>query len=210
MGWKFLVSTLLCAGACSAQAYEFGGSIGYGEYRDGSIYGAGVQAKAGILNRFAAGAVFGEDLNDYISGETRYLYQDGHPFLSYSGVRTDIQGQSHAVTYDWLFQFRKRDRRFRPYLAGGLGAKGYVIAGPAPYPQPIPNIATLNTIDQWKFAATVGGGVKYKFQEHFLLRVDFLDYITTFPRSQIMPAPHNTARGIFEQFTPLFGISYLF
>jgi hypothetical protein len=25
-----------------------------------------------------------------------------------------------------------------------------------------------------------------------------------------MPAPHNTARGIFEQFTPLFGVSYTF
>jgi hypothetical protein len=43
-----------------------------------------------------------------------------------------------------------------------------------------------------------------------LLRAEFRDYLTTFPRQQIVPAAHNTARGIFEQFTPLFGVSYTF
>jgi hypothetical protein len=43
-----------------------------------------------------------------------------------------------------------------------------------------------------------------------LLRAEFRDYLTTFPKAQIVPAPNNTARGIFEQFTPLFGVSYTF
>ena len=210
MGFKFFAAALLLAGSSLAQDYEFGGAIGYGLYRDGSVYAPGAVAGAGILNRFAAGAVFGEDLYDYVSGEVRYLYQDGHPYLKYDGVRTDIQGQSHAITYDMLFHFKPRGSRFRPFIAGGLGAKDYVIAGPAPYPQPIPNIATLNAVDQWKFVVSVGGGVKYKIQTHVLLRLDFRDYINTFPKAQIMPAPHNTARGVFEQFTPLFGVSYLF
>lgn len=68
----------------------------------------------------------------------------------------------------------------------------------------------MTTTDQWKFAVTVGGGVKYKIQKHVVLRADFLDYITTFPRRQILPAPDNTARGLFEQFTPMFGVSYVF
>jgi outer membrane protein W len=109
-----------------------------------------------------------------------------------------------------LFHFKDREHKFRPFLAAGLGTKGYIIAGPAPYPQPVPSIATLNSTDQWKFATAVGGGVKCRLQEHVLLRIDFLDYITTFPRQQILPAPHNTARGVFEQFTPLFGVSYSF
>jgi opacity protein-like surface antigen len=195
---------------CRAQNYELGGTIGYGIYRDGTIFSPDGEIQAGIRNRFAAGAVFGQDLYDYVSGEIRYLYQDGHPFLSGDGVRSDIQGQSHAVTYDLLFHFRDRSHRFRPFLEGGLGVKDYVIAGPAPSPQAFPNIAILTTADQWKFATTVGGGVKYRIQKHVLLRVDFLDYITTFPKQQIMPAPNNTARGIFEQFTPLFGVSYSF
>jgi hypothetical protein len=42
------------------------------------------------------------------------------------------------------------------------------------------------------------------------LRAELLDYLTTFPRQQIVPAPHNTARGVFQQITPLFGVSYTF
>lgn len=214
MSLKLVATLLLCGGVgipvCWAQNYELGGAGGYGFYHDGTIYAPGSEIQAGIRDRFAAGAVFGQDLYEYVSGEIRYLYQDGHPYLLANGVRTDIQGQSHALTYDVLFHFRERSRKFRPFLAAGLGTKGYVIAGPAPSPQPVPNIATLTTTDQWKFATTVGGGVKYRIQEHVLLRVDFLDYITTFPRRQILPAPNNTARGIFEQFTPLFGVSYIF
>jgi hypothetical protein len=214
VGLKCAAALFLCGGigvqVCRAQNYELGGTIGYGFYRDGTIYAPGADIQAGIRNRFAAGVVLGEDLYNYVSGEIRYLYQDGHPFLLADGVRTDIQGQSHALTYDALFHFRDRSRKFRPFLAAGLGVKDYVIAGPAPSPQPVPNIATLTTTDQLKFATTVGGGFKYRIHQHVLLRVDFLDYITTFPRRQIMPAPNNTARGIFEQFTPLFGVSYVF
>jgi hypothetical protein len=214
VGFKRVAVLLLCGVAGvqigRAQTYEFGGSIGYGIYRDGSIFAPDADIHAGIRNRFAAGAVFGEDLYDYVSGEVRYLYQDGHPFLSGGGARSDIQGQSHALTYDLLFHFRNRSHKFRPFLEGGLGAKDYVIAGPAPSPQLFPNIAALTTVDEWKFATTVGGGIKYRIQQHVLLRVDFLDYMTTFPKRQIMPAPHNTARGVFEQFTPLFGVSYSF
>jgi len=34
--------------------------------------------------------------------------------------------------------------------------------------------------------------------------------MTGFPRSQIVPAAGNTARGIFQQFTLMFGASYWF
>ncbi len=184
--------------------------MGYGNYRGGSVYSPSGDAGAGILNRFAAGAVFGQDLYKYVSDDIRYLYQDGHPYLDYKGVRTDIQGQSQTMTYDTLFHFTPRGSRWRPFLAAGAGAKGFLIAGPAPFPQPIPNIATLNNTDQWKFVVSLGGGLKYQVQTHVLLRLDFRDYITTFPSAEITPSPHNTARGVFEQFTPLFGVSYIF
>ena len=57
---------------------------------------------------------------------------------------------------------------------------------------------------------TVGGGVKYRLSRHVLVRADFIDYMTAFPKRQIAPAGNNTARGIFQQFTPLFGLSYTF
>ena len=86
VGLKYLIATGVCVAYCFAQDTEIGGAIGYGVYRDGSIYAPGGKAEAGLRNRFAAGAVFGEDLYDHISGEIRYLYHDGHAFLSAGGV----------------------------------------------------------------------------------------------------------------------------
>jgi opacity protein-like surface antigen len=196
--------------AAFAQQYEVGADVGYGFYRNGSIYSGVGTAVAGIRNRFAAGVILGDDFSNYVSGEFRYLYHDGHPFLAAPRVKTDIQGQSHALTYEFLFHFKNREHRLRPFVTGGAGGKDYVIAGPEPFPQPIPQIASLIANDVWKIVFTVGGGVRFRLRDHVLLRGEFLDYLTTFPRQQIVPAPHNTARGIFEQFTPLFGVSYTF
>jgi len=210
VGLKYLIAAGVCVAYCFAQDTEIGGAIGYGVYRDGSIYAPGGKAEAGIRNRFAAGAVFGEDLYDHLSGEIRYLYHDGHAFLSAGGVKTDMQGQSHTFTYDLLFHLNDREHRLRPFFAAGGGAKGYVVAGPAPFPQPLPNIATLRTVDEWKPVISLGGGVKFRLYRNIVLRADFRDYLTTFPRRQIVPAANGTARGIFQQFTPLFGVGYTF
>lgn len=196
--------------AAFGQTYEIGADIGYGVYQNGTIFSAAGTAEAGIRNRFAAGIDLGYEFSDYVSGDFCYLYHDGHPFLQAPGVNTDIQGQSHALTLDLLFHFKPRHHRLRPFVAGGTGAKEYVIAGPEPFPQPVPQIASLTTNDVWKVVFSIGGGVECLLRPHVLLRAEFRDYLTTFPRQQIVPAPHNTARGIFQQFTPLFGVSYTF
>ena len=201
---------ILFAGAAFAQQYEIGANVGYGFYRNGTIFSASGTAQAGIRNRFAAGIILGDEFSNYVSAEFHYLYHDGHPFLQAPGVKSDIQGQSDALTCDLLFHFKTREHRLRPFLSGGSGAKEYVIAGPEPFPQPIPQIASLTTNDVWKVVFSVGGGVKFRLIPHMLLRAEFRDYLTTFPRQQIVPAPHNTARGVFQQFTPLFGVSYTF
>lgn len=206
---KYLVGIVFCV-PLFGQRYEIGADVGYGLYRNGTIYSAGESAQAGMRNRFAAGIDLGYEFSDYVSGQFCYLYHDGHPFLQTRGLKTDIQGQSHALTLELLFHFRPRDRRVRPFVAGGAGAKEYDIAGPEPFPQPIPQIAILTTNDVWKVAFSAGGGVSFRLHAHTLVRAEFRDYLTTFPRQQIVPAPHNTARGIFQQFTPLFGVSYTF
>jgi len=206
---KFLVGLVFTIAAWGQQ-YEIGADIGYGLYRNGTIYSAAASAQAGIRNRFAAGIDLGYEFSNYVSGQFCYLYHDGHPFLQAPGVKADIQGQSHALTLELLFHFKPRSRRFRPFVAGGAGAKDYVVAGPEPFPQPIPQIASLTTNDVWKVALSAGGGVEFLLRPHVLLRGEFRDYLTTFPRQQIVPAEHNTARGIFQQFTPLFGVSYRF
>jgi opacity protein-like surface antigen len=206
---RLLLGIFFAFAAC-AQTYEVGADIGYGIYQDGTIFSAVGTAKAGIRNRFAAGIDLGYEFSQYVSADFSYLYHDGHPFLEAPGVSTDIQGNSDALTIEGLFHFKPRDHRFRPFLAGGAGAKEYVIAGPAPFPQPIPQIASLTTNDVWKVVFSAGGGVHYLLRPHMLLKAEFRDYLTTFPRTEIVPAPHNTARGVFQQYTPLFGLSYTF
>ncbi len=186
-----------------------GGALGYGDYRKDSVYAPAGEVTAGIRSRFVAGITIDDDLYEHISGELRYLYQDGDPYFSGEGVKANVNGQSHALDYSLLFQFRDRQRRFRPYLAMGAGIKGYVVSGPPPFPQPLPQVATLTNHDQWMTVFTPGFGVEYKLSKYVILRVDFRDYITRFPNTIIVAAPHGTDRGIFNQFTPMLGISYI-
>jgi hypothetical protein len=198
-------ATLTCAG----QEWEIGAGAGYGLYRNGSVYAGDNKATAGIRNRFALSGVLGQDRFEYFSGEIRYLYQDGDPFLSARGAKTNIQGQSHAIHYDVLAHVRPRHSRIRPYLAAGLGAKWYVVSGPANPSQPLGDIAQLASVTELKPLLTAGGGVKLRFGA-VLIRLEFRDYITPFPKKVIAPVPFATARGLLQQFTPLAGVSYSF
>ncbi|HEY1342410.1 MAG TPA: outer membrane beta-barrel protein [Bryobacteraceae bacterium] len=206
-----LFAILACAGACFAQnKWEFGGVIGYGAYHNGSVITTAGTADAGIRNRFAASAIIGEDMYSHIGGEVRYLYHDGDPFAESGGTKANIQGQSHAFHYNLLLYAFDREARIRPYAAAGAGAKYYETTGPAPNPQPLRTIVSLAPANEWKALGTFGGGVKLRVTDHVLVRGEFLDYITPFPKKLFIPAPNGTDRGILHTFTPMFGLSYSF
>jgi hypothetical protein len=201
----------LCVSACFAQPqYEVGATIGYGWYRGVRINAPGAEAEAGIRNRFVAGAVFGEDLYEHFSGEIHYLYHDGDPYLSAGAIRTNVQGQSHTFNYDLLIHFHDRESRFRPYVAFGGGAKYYRVSGAEPNPQLLPGIAKLTHASEWRPLVDWGAGVKYLVREHLILRGDFRDFVTQFPKHIFTAVPGGTDRGLFQQFTPTFGVSYWF
>jgi hypothetical protein len=198
------------ASVCLAQQYELGGSIGYGVYRNASVIGPDGTVEAGIRNRFAAGAVLTEDLYDHISGELRYLYHDGDPFVSGFGKQANVNGQSHALSYDLLFHARPRTARLRPYGVVGGGFKYFRTTGPEPASQPFPNIVTLTNDDQLRWLVTAGVGVKYRWKRNIIVRADFRDYISPFPHNLFVALNGGTGRGILNQFTPMFGLSYAF
>jgi len=201
----------MIAGACSAQQrWEIGGGVGYGIYHNGTIISTGGTADAGIRNRFVATGYVVEDLYEHFSGEFRYVYHDGDSFLTSGSTTGTVQAQSHSFTYDALFHFTPRESRIRPYVAGGAGGKYYNTTGPAPVPQPLPKVAGLTTQSEWKPVFDFGGGVRIRLQEHISLRGDLRDYITTFPNKLFSPVANSTTRGIFHQFTPMFGIGVNF
>jgi len=207
---RLLFFAALLPAAWAQPQYEVGGFFGYGFYRTATVYTPEGNATAGIRNRFAAGALIGEDLYEHISGEFRYTYQDGDPFVSSGSVRGNENGGSDAFDYSVLFHLKPREAKLRPFFDIGAGAKYYRVNGPEPQTQPLPDIVTLTNQSQWRFLTTVGIGVKYRWKEHVLLRGDFRDYITPFPKNIFAQARGGTDRGLFEQFTPSVGISYWF
>src|SRR5260370_38936766 len=114
MGMKYLVPILLFSGAAFAQQYEIGASIGYGIYRDGTIFSDSGRAQAGIRNRFAAGIILADDFSNYVAAQFRYLYHDGHPFLQSPNVKAHIQGQSDALTMEFTLRCKNLHKRYRP------------------------------------------------------------------------------------------------
>jgi hypothetical protein len=204
--FTFVTSSLLCCG----QNWELGAGGGYGFYHNGTIYAPAGTVTAGIRNRFAMTSWLTEDMYQNLSGEFRYTYQDGDPFLQRGSVQTNIQGQSHAFHYDLLFHLHPRESRFRPYFAAGLGVKQYVVSGPASPSQPFASVAQLVSTDDTVFLTVFGAGFMYRWRPRIVLRVDFRDYITKFPKKIIPAAPNGTPRGIFQQFTPTIGLAYAF
>jgi opacity protein-like surface antigen len=200
----------LFSASCFAQHWEIGGGSGYGWYHNGSIISPGGAATAGIRNRFIVTGAVSEDLYEHFSGEIRYVYQDGDTFLQNSTARGSVQAQSHTFTYDALFHFRERHEKIRPYVAGGAGGKYYETTGPTPLVQPLPRIAGLTTNSQWKAVFDFGGGVKFKVAEHFVIRADVRDYLTTFPNRLFSPVANAATRGIFHQITPMIGVGVSF
>lgn len=195
------------AAVCFAQEWEVGGFIGYGWYNNGTIVSPAETVRAGIGNSWDAGFVLGEDLYQHLSGEFRWLFQNGDPFLSGPGFRGDINGSSHTFTYDIVVNITSKEHRIRPFLAAGGGGKYYVASEPAFFVQPAPAVATLIGRNTWRGVGDFGGGVKFVVRRHIILRADFRDYVTGLPHGQIVPAIAGARHGTLHMLTPMFGVS---
>ncbi len=208
---KITVVFALAVLGCSAQQqWEIGAAGGYGFYRNASIIAPSGTAEAGIRDRFALSGFIDQHMYQHLTGEFRYTFQDGDPFLESGGVKTNMQGQSHAFVYDLLVQARPREARIRPYLAGGLGAKWYRTTGPENPFQPLRSIGVLTTRNDVVPVISVGGGVSIQVHTNVRVRLDFRDYITPFPSNVITPVRFATARGMLHMFTPLLGVGFAF
>lgn len=204
-----VVASVFISVAC-AQRWELGGVAGYGFYRNGTVTSGPGSETAGIVDRFTAGGLLCEDLFQHFSGEVRYLYGDGHPFLSMPGYRADMNGRTHTLTYDALLQVFDRDHRLRPYAALGIGGKGYEATGPAPSLHSAPQIGTLVHTTQWTVVGDFGGGIKYRLHKNAVFRVEVRDYISPLPDRLIVALGNGKTAGLLHQITPLAGLSYSF
>ncbi|HLW76055.1 MAG TPA: hypothetical protein VKS01_03700, partial [Bryobacteraceae bacterium] len=66
---KYAIGLLFLAPflACAQQQWEAGANVGYGWYRDGTIFSSGETAQAGVRNRFTAGIDLTDQFSDYLA-----------------------------------------------------------------------------------------------------------------------------------------------
>ncbi|MCX6623333.1 MAG: hypothetical protein NTY38_20155 [Acidobacteria bacterium] len=176
--------SILFACACLGGDWELGGAAGYAFHRNGSVNGSAGTATAGFQKRYTFSAVVTEEMFEHFGGEMRYSYHDGSAFLKSGATSTERDSRSHAIHYDALFHARPTDSRFRPF--------------------------TIRTNTDVVPMLVVGPGIKYRVTDHMILRFDFQDQISTFPKGIFVPAPGGSTKGIFHQFMPMVGISAAF
>ena len=210
---RYLVLLAGLTGGCclfAQSTWSVGAAGGFSFYRDAEIRNVVGTAKAGFGQRFAAGAVVGEDVAEHFGGELRYMYIDGDSELRFNGREANLDAAAHALHLDFLAYATGRQARFRPYLAGGAGMKRYVGTGRVDPNQPLSSFALLAHDDQVKALVSFGGGVKVALGEHWIVRVDFRDYATPFPENVIVPAPAAKIHGWLHDFVPMFGVDWVF
>ncbi len=204
------VLALGLAGHAPAQEWEIGGVGGAGFLYGVSVTGVSGTATTGFNSGAAFGALVGNNLYPFLSGEMRYTYQMSDLKLSSGGTGVSFKGMSHAVHYDLLFHPIKHGARTQPFAAVGGGIKLYRGTGTEAAYQPLNQYAYLTKTQDLRPLISVGGGVKYALNPRTFLRAEFRDYLTPFPNKVIAPAPGAKIGGWLHDFVPMFGLSFVF
>jgi hypothetical protein len=193
-----------------AQEWEAGGAIGFGIMKNATINNPTGSVTAGFDNRFAAGAVIGQDLYQHISGELRYTFRDNDLVLNSGAQKINMDGDSHLVHYDLLFHALPKSSRIRPYAAAGGGIRLFRATGHEYVSQPFSDFAFLTTTKEVKPLISTGAGVKAKLTERTVIRFDFREYISPFPENLFTTAPGAKIHGWLFDSVPMVGMSFVF
>jgi hypothetical protein len=197
-------------GALWSQQWEFGGSAGYGMYRDVSLTNGTITGKTGFKSGVAFGAVFGNQTTRLIGGEARYTFRSNDLTVKSGGTEAKAGAQSHALHYDLLIHSKSSEARVRPFAAIGGGIKYYRGTGAEPVFQPLSNLVVLTHTNELQPLISAGGGLKFRLSPRTLMRIDARDYITPFPGDLLARRANTRASGWFHDFVVMFGFSGVF
>ena len=209
----YTFSTLLAIGdpLAAQERWELGVFGGYGYATDSTVTNASGEASAGIRPGVAFGVFAGNEVRPWLSGEVRYAYRQGDLQLSSGGTKPRLDGESHTVHYDFIFQGAARpSRSVQPFLAAGAGIRYFRGTGRETSAQPLNRFAVLTKTSEIRPLVSVGGGVKIPVSRLMSIRVEARDYITPFPSEVIAPVPGAKVSGWVHDITPMVGISFTF
>lgn len=209
---RIVVVTLLlwmvpAATAQQNKEWEIGGAGGWGFATERTVKNESGSAKAGFQNGVVVSAVAGHAMWKYVSGEIRYVYRKGNPRVVPGSTMT---GESHAVGYDILLSPMERDAKVRPFVAFGGGAKVFRGTGQEFETQPGSEFVLLTRTQQTQPMLSFGAGVAIQLAPYAVLRLDFRDHVTPFPKRVLQPAPGAVVGNVLHDFMPMVGIGLVF
>ncbi|HTP89367.1 MAG TPA: outer membrane beta-barrel protein [Bryobacteraceae bacterium] len=207
---RLIVLTMLTSCALLAQKWEVGVAGGGSFYTSQEFTGSVASADASFTTSFAASAWLGNDSGRFIGGEVRYDYEASNPQLK-GGDTEKLDGQTHAIHYDFLFHFAPRTSRVRPFVAAGAGVKIYRGTGQElAYQGPLESVALLTQKQDLEPMVSVGAGIKFEVSKSIQFRVEVHDYLTPFPTNVITPNVGTKTSGWLQNIVPEFGLSFTF
>lgn len=206
-----LTGSLLAAGMCWGQKWEFGGAVGGGFYTSQSVTNTTAgSASAKIGTGISAAAWLANTNTNRWGGEIRYDFQRGNLQLASGGANASFGAQSHTIHYDVHLHFADAEYRIRPFVAFGGGMKLFQGTGAEVAAQPLSRIALLTKTNDLRPVISVGAGVKARLSDRWMLRAGVWNFMSPFPNKVIVPNTNSSVGGWLHDFTPMVGLSYLF
>ncbi len=204
------LSMLLSAAALSgfAQQWEVGGGAGAGFVPGVSVASALGSATTGFKPGASFGAFVGNNLYPHVSGELHYGFMQSNLRIQSGGTEAAFSGVAHVVHYDVLIHTNRGDSRTQYFAAVGGGLKVFRGTGKEAAYQPLSQYAYFTKTQVLKPMVSIGAGVKYALTRRVVLRTEFRDYLTIFPKDLITPAPGAKFGGLLHNFVPMVSIAY--
>jgi hypothetical protein len=204
------LTMLLSAAALSAfaQQWEVGGGAGLGFVPGVPVTSTLGSATTGFKTGASFGAFVGQNLYPHISGELHYGFLQSNLRLQSGGTEASFSGVAHVVHYDILYHTNKKGSKVQYFAAVGGGMKLFRGTGKEAAYQPLSQFAYFTKTQAIKPMVSFGAGIKYALAERVILRTEFRDYLTMFPKDLIAPAPGAKFGGVLHNFVPMVSIAY--
>lgn len=197
-------------GRAAEPRYEFGGGV-VGSFHDKKTFTSPVgNADAGFATGLGASVWMGHHMYPKVSGEIRYDFLKNDLKLDGSGGKATFGADSHAIHYDLHFHFAEVGAKFRPFVLAGGGVKMFRGTGEERAFQALSQIAVLTKATELAGLVTFGAGVKIQLTDKVLVRLEFRDNLTRFPKKVIAPNRGTGGDGWLNNFAPTAGVSVLF
>lgn len=204
---RYLALLSLCSAFSPAADWQATAAAGFGRYHPAGFSTTAGNAEAGIGARYVLNAAAGRKIGERFAVEGAWTFQDGDFEIASGGRKTAFDANTHAIHADLIGYLLRPQRKLRPFVVGGVGAKFYH-GIEIPGPRPLAEFGSFRDGVDTRPLLTFGGGVEWTLSAHWSVRVDLRDYATPFPNSVIVPAPGGSLTGWLHDFVPVLGVTF--